>query len=256
MAPRVLIGDTTFHSLAIFNFFAGDSWVRLARYELVYSLLYGIADTDLTKLQLVQNRVARIVMKSPPFTHSVPLLHSLYWLPVRFRIWFKINFLTYKTLHKNSLFTFTPCLLHHSHPAHWDRTKASLCQSVGQDQHRHNSFLLLSPISLKQPAAVCPFSHFSIYLQEASEDTSLWLSLSPIDISTPDSPLMLWSCFINFAVEHRFSCHGTEPGFAGDNAAIEIWLIDTPPCTLNFWPSQFPIWLIPHLVHLEYSIRS
>ena len=36
--------------------------------------------------------------KSPPFTCSIPLLRSLHWLPVRFRILFKIIFFTYKTL--------------------------------------------------------------------------------------------------------------------------------------------------------------
>ena len=39
-------------------------------------------------------------------------------------------------------------------------------------------------------------------------------------------PVMLQSCFIDFAVEHRFSCCANEPGFAGDIGAIEIWLID------------------------------
>ena len=59
--------------------------------------MYGSADIDLTRLQLVQNQLARLVTKSP-FTCSLPLLRSLYWLPVRFRILFKINLLTYKTL--------------------------------------------------------------------------------------------------------------------------------------------------------------
>ena len=36
--------------------------------------------------------------KSPPFARSIPLLRSLHWLPVRLRILFKINLLTYKTL--------------------------------------------------------------------------------------------------------------------------------------------------------------
>ena len=80
-------------------------------------LLYGIADIDLTKLQRVQNRLAHLVTTSP-FTCSVPLLHSLHCLPVRFRKMFKINLLTYKTCMKHSLFIFTPCLPHHSHPIH------------------------------------------------------------------------------------------------------------------------------------------
>ena len=46
----------------------------------------------------VQNQLARLVKKSPPFTRSIPLLRFLHWLPVRFRILFKINMLTYKTL--------------------------------------------------------------------------------------------------------------------------------------------------------------
>ena len=64
------------------------------------SLLYVVADSDLTRLQRVRNRLAHLVTKSPPFTRSLPLLRSLHWLPVRFRILFKINLLTYKTLHE------------------------------------------------------------------------------------------------------------------------------------------------------------
>ena len=69
-----------------------------SRLDYCNSLLYGIADIDLTRLQRVQNQLARLMTKSPPFTRSIPLLRSLHWLPVRLRILFKINLLTYKTL--------------------------------------------------------------------------------------------------------------------------------------------------------------
>ena len=59
------------------------------------SLLYGIADIDLARLQRIQNQLARLVTKSPSFTHSLPLLRSLHWLPVRFRILFKFNLLIF-----------------------------------------------------------------------------------------------------------------------------------------------------------------
>ena len=36
----------------------------------------------------VQNQLARLLTKSPLFTRSLPLLRSLHWLPVRFRILF------------------------------------------------------------------------------------------------------------------------------------------------------------------------
>ena len=68
-----------------------------SRLDYCNSLLYRIADIDLTRLQGVQNWLALLVTKSPPFTRSIPLLRSLHWLPVRFRILFKINLFTYKT---------------------------------------------------------------------------------------------------------------------------------------------------------------
>ena len=45
------------------------------------------------------------------------------------------------------------------------------------------------------------------------------------DTSMPNGPLMLQNCFFNFTVEHQFGCHTTQPGYAGDIGAIEIWLI-------------------------------
>ena len=69
-----------------------------SRLDYCNSPLYGIADIDLTRLQRIQNQLAHLVTKSPLFTRSLPLLRSLHWLPVRFRILFKINLLTYKTL--------------------------------------------------------------------------------------------------------------------------------------------------------------
>ena len=53
---------------------------------------------ELSYHQRVQNKLVRLVTKSPPFNHSIPLLRSFHWWPVWFRILFKINLLTYKTL--------------------------------------------------------------------------------------------------------------------------------------------------------------
>ena len=64
------------------------------------SLLSGIVETDLTNLQRVLNRLAHVVTKSPLFTRNVPLLRSLHWLPVKYRVHFKISLLTYKALHE------------------------------------------------------------------------------------------------------------------------------------------------------------
>ena len=71
-----------------------------SRFDYCNSLLSGIAETDLTKLQRVLNRLAHVVTMSPPFTRSVPLLRSLHWLSVKYRVHLKICLLMYKALHE------------------------------------------------------------------------------------------------------------------------------------------------------------
>ena len=61
-------------------------------------LLYNTANKDITKLQRVQNSFARVVTRSPRFYRSVPLLKSLHWLPVQYRIIFKICTIAYQAL--------------------------------------------------------------------------------------------------------------------------------------------------------------
>ena len=74
-----------------------------SRLDYCNSLLFGIAETDLTKLQRILNRLARVVTKSPPFTRSVPLLRSLYWLPVKYRVHFPRSacFLSWPSSHRH-----------------------------------------------------------------------------------------------------------------------------------------------------------
>ena len=52
----------------------------------------------INKLQLVQNSAARLVRSARRQEHITPILRSLHWLPVHFRIIFKILLLTYKAL--------------------------------------------------------------------------------------------------------------------------------------------------------------
>ena len=47
----------------------------------------------------VQNSAARLVSQSPRFCHITPVLRILDWLPIFFRIEFKIMLITYKVLH-------------------------------------------------------------------------------------------------------------------------------------------------------------
>ena len=50
-------------------------------------------------LQAVQNAAARVVTLTPKHVHITPILINLHWLPVEFRITFKVLLLVYKALH-------------------------------------------------------------------------------------------------------------------------------------------------------------
>ena len=60
--------------------------------------LYGLPECEITKLQRVQNAAARVLTSSRKYFHIPPVLQELHWLPVRYRIHFKILLLTFKAL--------------------------------------------------------------------------------------------------------------------------------------------------------------
>ena len=62
--------------------------------EYCNSLISNIAKQDLSRLQRVQNCLARVVLRAPRFSRSLPLLKQLHWLPVNYRIKSKLSTLT------------------------------------------------------------------------------------------------------------------------------------------------------------------
>ena len=65
------------------------------------SLFHNMPEKDIARLQRVQNCLARVVTNAPRFSRSVPILKRLHWLPVKFRIHFKICAITFRTLKEN-----------------------------------------------------------------------------------------------------------------------------------------------------------
>ena len=62
-------------------------------------LLYGLSKVlSLNRLQLVQNRAARIVTSTKKYEHVTPSLIDLHWLPVEYRIIYKILLLVDKAI--------------------------------------------------------------------------------------------------------------------------------------------------------------
>jgi len=73
--------------------------VHLVSPGLLYnSLLYGISDELLQRLQSVQNAAARLVTGARRSDHITPVLRQLHWLPVRQLVAFKIAGLVHQLL--------------------------------------------------------------------------------------------------------------------------------------------------------------
>ena len=62
------------------------------------SLLHGIPQCQINRLQKVLNSAARVITLTPKFHHITPVLLQLHWLPINFRIQFKVALFVYKSL--------------------------------------------------------------------------------------------------------------------------------------------------------------
>ena len=70
----------------------------LSRFDYCNSLFKNLKNSQLDKLQKLQNFAAKVILGKSLYDHVTPCLIELHWLPIKFRIDYKISLLVFKCL--------------------------------------------------------------------------------------------------------------------------------------------------------------
>ena len=70
----------------------------MSHLDYVNSAFIGLPVSDINKMQRVQNAAAKFVLNLKRMESSTEAVKMLHWLPIKFRIQFKILLLVYKCL--------------------------------------------------------------------------------------------------------------------------------------------------------------
>ena len=71
----------------------------MSRLDYCNGLLHGLPTNLVAKMQSILNIAARLVTKTWKYEHITPVMINLHWLPIKYRIQFKLLLLIYKSLH-------------------------------------------------------------------------------------------------------------------------------------------------------------
>ena len=135
---RNLIDDETCKMLV-------HSWIT-SRMDYCNSLLYGLPKKSIARLQLIQNKTARIVTRlKKKSNHITPVLQSLHWLPVEKRIAFKIGCHCFKCIHGTASDHLTSLVsIYNPNRTLSSSSAVSLDQSIPKSNFSRRAFSFLS----------------------------------------------------------------------------------------------------------------
>jgi len=197
------------------------------------SLYYNLPKSQVTRLQQIQNSLARAVVKTPKCCHITPILHSLHWLKITERIEYKLLSLTYKVLTTtqppylhNLISVQPPCNTHSSSHVTLARAPTSSSLRITDRSFRYASPCLWNqlPSSLRQPHSSPSVPDLPVHVPATSS----------YSFNSPLSPSITPSLFHSWLKTYLFtnlSHHRLPSSLRTDSTAL--WL------DRFFWASRF-----------------
>ena len=116
------------------------------RLDNMNSLLHNLPNYQTKKLQFIQNHAARAVKKCKKSDNITQTLIDLHWLPVKFRLQYKLLILVYKCLHGDGP-AYLSSLLEEYHPSRNLRSTAQAClyESLVHKRYGERAFSVAGP---------------------------------------------------------------------------------------------------------------
>jgi len=146
------------------------------------------------KLRTAQNTAARVLTNTKKFDHITPVLHQLYWLPVRQRITFKLAMITYKWLHGLApSYLADVCIPISSVVGRWQLRSAdsgTLIVPRTRTTIGRRDFAILGPVTYNTSLSNCGLRLGYRYICKNTRKSFLWLLVS----------LSNW-CYINLHIQ-------------------------------------------------------
>lgn len=81
-----------------------------SRLDYCNSLYLGVAQSCLSRLQLVQNAAARLLTKTRKRENFTPVLVDLHWLPIEYRVQFKVLLFHSQAWDQTTYLIFSPII--------------------------------------------------------------------------------------------------------------------------------------------------